>query len=141
MEVRVLHGNGQTETRPTNSARPWLVTAPEAVEDLPGLTGLKPHAMVTNRDRHRGVIAFDEDVDRMTLAVLDGVDQEIAQDSFNSPGFDLGLSLATHVHGDLGVVRLGERCVGLNHPMHQIAKICLLEVEYGRPCIEARDLQ
>ena len=137
MEVRVLHGDGQTETSSTNSTRSGRVTAPETVEDLPGLTGLKPHAMVTNRNRHCDVIAFDEDVDRMTLAVLDGVDQEIAQDAFNPPGFDLGLCLATCVHGDLSVVRLGERRVGLNNPMHQIAQICLLEVEHRRPRIES----
>ncbi len=101
------------------------------MEDLPGLTGFEPDAMVANRDRHRGVVAFDQDVDRMALAVLDRVDQEIAQDPFDPPGIDLGLGLAAFMHGDLGVVRLGQRCVGFDHPLDQITQVDLLDVEHA----------
>ena len=83
MEVRVFHGNRQAETSPADGARPRRVATPEAMEDLPGLTGFEAHAVITNRDCHGGLVAFDQDVDRMALAVLDCVDQEVAQDSLN----------------------------------------------------------
>jgi hypothetical protein len=76
MQVRVLHGDRKAETnaadrpcaphhRARNGGRPawpdWLQT----------------HAMVANRDRDCDVITFDQDVDRMALAVLDGVDRRL----------------------------------------------------------------
>ena len=74
VKVRVFHGNCQAETSPADSACACCVTAPEAMEDLPGLTGFEAHAMITNRDCDCGLVAFDQDVDRMAFAVLDRVD-------------------------------------------------------------------
>jgi hypothetical protein len=70
--------------------------------------------MVANRDRHRGIIALDQDVDRMAFTVLDRIDQQVSEDSFDPPSVDLGFRLTALVHVDLGVVRFGELCVGLH---------------------------
>ena len=47
--------------------------------------------------------AFDQDVDGVALAVLDRVDQEVAQYPLDPPRIDLGLGLTAFMHGDLGV--------------------------------------
>jgi hypothetical protein len=54
---------------------PRRIATPETVKHLPGLTGFETHTMITNRYGHRRIVALDQDVDRMALAVLDGVER------------------------------------------------------------------
>jgi hypothetical protein len=121
VQVRIFHGDRQAEARPTDRSGTRSVAPPKAVENLPSLTSLEPHPMVTDRYRNGRVVGLDQDVNRMTLAVLDRVDQEVAENPFDPSSVDLGLGLPAFMHGNLGLIGLRQSLVGLYHPIHQIA--------------------
>jgi hypothetical protein len=141
VQVRIFHCDRKTEPGATDCPRTRRIPSPEAMEDLPGLTGFEPDPMIANCDCHRGVVTFDQDVDGMALTVLDRVDKEVPQYPLDAPRIDLGLGLTAFMHGNLGVVRFGQSQVGIDHAPDQITQIDLLDVELGRAGIEARDLQ
>ena len=49
--------------------------------------------MVLDEDGNGGLVALDGDADRLALAVLDGVDDEVADDPLDAAGVDLGLGV------------------------------------------------
>ena len=98
VQVGVLHGDGQTESRPADRAGSGGIGPPEPVEHLPGLVGLETHPVIAHGDGDGGIVALDVDVDGMSLAVLDGVDQQVAQDPLDPSGVDLGAARLSGVH-------------------------------------------
>ena len=89
MQVGVLHRDGQAKAAAADGTVPGRVGPPKPVEHLLGLTGLEANAVVAHRHSHRELVAGHKDVDRPTLAVLDGVDQQVAQDPLDPASFFL----------------------------------------------------
>jgi len=141
MQIRVFHSDGKTKTGATDRPSACRISTPETVKDLPGLACFEPDTMVANCYGHRCVIAFDQDVDRVTLAVLDRIEKEISENSFDTTGVHLGPSIAALMQIDLSVVGLCERRIRLDDVPYQIAQIYLLDVELGCTCIKSRNLQ
>ena len=106
----VLERDRQAQARAPGRARPRGVRAPEAGEDVGGLPRPQADAVVLDDDGDGIRPDGDVDVDRPALAVLDGVDDEVAQDALDPALVDLGLGGSVGgVHGDDAPPALGER--------------------------------
>jgi hypothetical protein len=121
MKIRVLHSDSKTKTGATDRPSARCVSTPEAVKNLSSLACLEPDPVIANCYSHGCVVTLDEDVDRMALAMLDRIDKEISENSFDTTGVNLGPSIAALMQVDLGVVGLCEGRFRLNNVPYQIA--------------------
>ena len=71
------------------------VAAPEPVEHQPGLARPQPDAVIAHGDRDRVVVVADGDHDRLALAVVERVADEVAQDALDPAGRPCRRSPAT----------------------------------------------
>ena len=83
-------GDRQAEPGAAGGPGPGRVGPPEAVEDQGGLAGLEAHAVVADGHGDRAGRTGQAHHDVPALAVLDGVDHQVAQDPFDPAGVDLG---------------------------------------------------
>ena len=84
----------------------------------------------------------DVDVDGPALAVLDGVDDEVAQDALDPALVDLGLGgLVGQVQRHLAPAALGERPGRLDDLGDRAPQVDRLDVERGGAGVEAADLE
>ncbi len=142
MQPRVLQGDRQAQPRAAGGTRACRVGPPEAAEDPGGLARLEPDAVVAHRDGDRapGGGEFDDDV--TALAVLNGVDDEVAQHAFHPPGVRLGddgLLVAGEAY--LRSLALGERLRTGDDPAHDLPEVYRLGLQRGGARVEAADLQ
>ncbi len=142
MQPRVLQGDGQPQARTAGGTRACRVGPPEAAEDAGRLTGLEPDAVVAHRHRDRPARRGELDDDVLALAVLDGVDDEVAQHPLHPPGVRLGDDGLLGAHDpDLRALALGQRFGPADHPAHDHAQIDRLGLQGRRARVEAADLQ
>ena len=108
----VLQGDRQSEPRPAQGPLARGIGTVEAVEDLLDDIGTHADSVIADPHGHRIVRLGDGDVDARALRVLDGIDDEIAQNPLDARGVDLGdhrfgrriehdlRALGLDVHGD-----------------------------------------
>ena len=143
VQPRVLQGDGQPEARTAGGTRACRVGPPEAAEHPRRLTGLEPDAVVAHRDRHRPARRGELDDDVLALAVLHGVDDEVAQHPLHAPGIRLGDDglLVAHAPRMLCALALGERLGPADDPPHDLPEVYRLGLQRRGARVEAADLQ
>ncbi len=90
VQARVLERDGEPEARTAGRPGSSRVGPPEAGEDEGRLPGPEPDPVVAHRHGDRVVVGADRDLDRLALAVLDGVGDEVAQDAFDPTRVHVG---------------------------------------------------
>ena len=90
----VLERDREAESGAARGALARRVGAPEAVEDALDALGSHADAVIAHGDRHGILVAVDVDDDRLALAVVDGVAEQVLQDATDATGVDLGLEVA-----------------------------------------------
>jgi hypothetical protein len=142
VQAGVLERDRQAEARATGRAGASGVGAPEPGEDVGRLTRPQTDAVVLDDDRHGIRPDTDVDVDGPTLTVLDGVDDEVAQDALDPALVDLGLGrLVGQVEGDHAPPPVSQRPGGLDDAAQGAAQVDRLDVEGGGAGVEAADLE
>ena len=121
----VLQGDGQPEAGAAGGTRAGRVGPPEAVEHPGRLAGLEPDAVVADGDGDRPARRGELDHDVLALAVLDGVDDEVAQHPLDPPGVRLGdhaaaASPTTRIRVPL---RSASGSAPLDHPAHDVPQV------------------
>ncbi len=142
MQPRVLQGDGQPQTRTTGRTRACRVGAPEAAEHPGRLTGLEPHPVVAHRDGDRTARGGELDYDVLAVAVLHGVDDEVAQHPLDPAGVGLGdhgLLVADDAYPR--ALALGERLGAAQDPSYDLSEVYRLGLQGRRARVEAADLQ
>ena len=105
--------------------------------------GRRPDPVVADRHGDRGVVGADRDLDRLALAVLDGVGDEVAQDALDAARVHVGDrrvrsgSLTTQP----GALARGEGAVGVDGPLDAGAQVAGLDLEHRGARVEAGDLE
>ena len=142
MQARVFQGDGQAEPGASRGARTRRIGSPEAIEDMRDAVVGQSHSVVAHGDGSSRAILCHGDVDRLALAVLHGVVEEVAEDPIDAPGiaFD-GAGVHESRHDDLAAAPLGERARGFSGPLHQGNQVDYLEVEDGSTRVVSRDLE
>jgi hypothetical protein len=138
----VLDADGQAQAGAAGLPGPGRVGAPEPVEHQALLPRLEAHAVVPDRDGHRGVVAGQRDHDRFLLAVLDRVADQVAQHPLDPARIDLRdhrrlRQAQLDGHPD----PLGETGQPLGDPLHDRHQIGVLGVQRGEAGVEAADLE
>lgn len=142
MQPGVLDGDGQAEAGTAGGAGAGGVGAPEAVEDPGGLAGLEPHPVVAYGDGDRAARRRQPYDHVPALAVLDGVDHEVAQHALDPSGVRLGdHRLLVAAYDDPAALALGQRFGRLDHPAHDVPQVDGFGGQVGRSGVEAADLQ
>ncbi len=142
MQPRVLQGDGKPQPRTAGGARTCRVGPPEAAEDPGRLARLEAHAVVAHRDGDRAAGRGELDDDVVALAVLDGVDDEVAQHALHAPCVRLGDD-GLLIAGDAypRALALGERFGPAHDPPYDLPEIYRLRLQRRRARVESADLQ
>ena len=84
-----------------------------------------------------------DDVDRAALAVLDGIDHEVAQDALDAPRVDLGNCRLARglVDGDLAPPGIGDRGRRVDDPVDDGEEVDGVLLEHRRTRVVAADLE
>ena len=142
MQLSVIVGDRQSQPGAPGGARPSRICTPEAGEDEGGLAWAQPHSRVTDSNGHSALVDAELNRDRAPLAVLDGVDHQVAQDPLDPPRVNLGNTRAIG-RDDLEATPppLGQRGGRVDGAPQRGAQIRGLDIERRRAGVEAADLQ
>ena len=86
----VLDADRKTEPGATRPTEPRRIRPPEAVEHQLFFTGAQPDALVAHRDRNGVAVGAHGERDGFAFAMVDGVREQIAQNTFHTTRVDLG---------------------------------------------------
>src|SRR5262245_34188393 len=142
VQVRSLQGDGQPESGAAGGPSPRGIGSPEPVEYQRGLAWLEADAIVAHRNRHCLVVRRHPDHDVAAIAVLNGVDDEVAQNALDPSRIHLGD--AGHLWPDepkRSAAALSQRLGALDHLGSDLTQVHLLGLEDRSTCIESTDLQ
>ena len=142
MQGGVLQRDGQTQPRPAQGPLAGGVRPVEPVEDLLDDVGAHADAVVAHPDGH-GVVGFgDGDVDAGALGVLEGVNDEVAQNALDARGIDLGDDRSRRrVEDHLRALGLDVHGNQVEHTQGQRDDVGLLGAQLDAPGVDARNLQ
>src|SRR5699024_359931 len=100
------------------------------------------HAVVADEDGDGRVVDAHLDLDRVAVAVLDRVDQQVAHDAVHPARVDVGGGgPAGAGEGDGGAAAFGQRGHELDGVGDDVVQVTLLHVEQCRAGVETADLQ
>ena len=141
MQPGVLQCDRQPEPGATGGPGARGIRPPEPAEDHLRLFRAEAHAVVA--DGHRGgvLVVRGADPDRLTLAVLDRVPDQVAQDPLDPARVHLRAARLRHVQLDLAALAQQQGLVVLQHPGDDVAQVDVLQVERGGAGVEPADLQ
>ena len=137
----VLARDGQTEARAAGLAHPGGVGSPESIEDVGGLLLGQAYPPVGDLDGDGALAADHQDPHGLALGVLEGVDDEVADDSLDPPRLDLGLRVSARLDDDLHPVGFGERLLGLDDGVGDLPQIRLGARQRHRSGVVAGNLE
>lgn len=142
VEAGVLDRDREPQAGAAGGAGTGRVRPPEAVEDPGRLARLESHAVVPDRHGHGALRDAHVHDDVPALAVLDGVDDEIAQDPLDTARVGLrDHGLFVPHDADPGSLALGQRLGATDHPSDDRTQIYRLGFQRRGPRVEPADLQ
>ena len=142
MQPGVLTGDRQAEASAAGGACPRRVGPPEAVEHQGRLARLQADSVVANADSDRVAVRTHPDDDVGALAVLDRVDEQVAQDSFDTPGVHLGSDRSRRrLDPHRATTTLRQRFTALHDPVDERAYVGRLGLQYDGPGVVTADLE
>ncbi len=142
MQLRILQRDGQAEPGAPGGAGPGRVGAPEAVEDELVLARLQAHPVVPHGDRDRVPVGGHGDDDVVALAVLDSVDEQVAQDALDPAAVRVGQArLGGQAELDPAAAALGQLLGVIGRPPGEVADVDGVGVQGGGVRVVPADLQ
>jgi hypothetical protein len=87
----IFQGNSQAKTCAANGALPGRISAPESTEDTIELLGAHTHTMVSNTNGDSGGIGIHRHFDRLLLTVLNGITNQVHDNTADSARIYLGV--------------------------------------------------
>src|SRR5690606_42132712 len=124
VQLRVLPGDRQAEPGASGGAGAGGAAGPEAVEDRLTLPRLEPDPMVAYCDGHGVAVGGHGHDDVLALAVLDGVDEQVAQDAFDTATVDLRHArLPGQLQNDLAALALRQPLDVAHHAQDEVALV------------------